>query len=60
MDTVKKLIARLNKKGITCAEIARRVKYHESAITKVMRDKQDDLPYSVGKRIEKIEIDRTK
>ena len=53
--TVKEMIDSLKDKGVDCVRIARICDYHESAIYKVARGQQNDLPYTIGKKIELLE-----
>jgi hypothetical protein len=50
--TTKELILALLKKGLTSVEIAEKVGCGFSAICKVARGDQADLPYLIGKRLE--------
>ncbi len=55
MKTLQELIFILNARKINCLQIAQRIGHKFSAIYKVKRGEQDDLPYTIGKRIEQLE-----
>jgi 2-keto-3-deoxy-6-phosphogluconate aldolase len=50
--STKELIQELLDKGFTAVEIAEKAECGFSAICKVARGVQGDLPYAIGKRIE--------
>ena len=50
--SVQELLNDLLSRRWAVPDIAREVGYHESALYKVNRGEQADLPYKIGKRIE--------
>lgn len=59
-QTSRELLQSLLDSGMYLTQISRKVNYHVSALWKVSTGKQDDLPYSIGKRIELLNIETMK
>ncbi len=53
--TVKQMVAALLGRKMKQAEIARQADVSAATLTKLLQDRQDDVCYQVGKRIEQLE-----